>query len=48
MQTAAADIKEMLAAWNAIEATMRERNPGASAEDIYQATARAMRATLGL
>jgi len=46
--TATTDIREMMAAWNHIEATAKAQFPLASSEEIYCLAACAMRAQLGM
>jgi hypothetical protein len=44
----AADLREMLANWNKIEAAARTRYPNASEKEIYRLTSGAMNHSLGL
>lgn len=41
-------IKEMMSNWNKTEAVVRNANPAATEEQIYQMTAAAMNKSLGL
>lgn len=46
--SAASDIKEMLAAWNKIESAARKQYPSADENEIYRLTSGAMNHALGL
>lgn len=43
-----ADLKEMMAAWNTIEAAAKSQFPNATAEEIYQITKGAMNRALNI